>query len=66
VVGDKVILCGNIEPVVVQNSSAEEVERLSRELVSKYKDERFILSAGCEISVLTPVENLLAMRKGSL
>lgn len=66
VVGDQVILCGNIDPVVVQNSSAQEVERLSRELVSKYGDKRFILSAGCEITVGTTAENLMAMRKASL
>lgn len=65
VLGEKVILCGNIEPVLIQNASAEEVERLSRELVAKYGDERFILSAGCEITVATPHENLMAMRNAS-
>ncbi|MGE5394231.1 MAG: uroporphyrinogen decarboxylase family protein [Candidatus Saccharibacteria bacterium] len=65
VVGDQVILCGNIEPVVIQNSSAQEVERLSRELVNQYGDQKFILSAGCEITVGTSPENLMAMRKAS-
>ncbi len=65
VVGEKVILCGNIEPVKIQDSSAETVERLSRELVEKFGNERFILSAGCEITVGTPPENLMAMRKAS-
>ena len=65
VVGEQPLLCGNIEPVLIQNSSSEEVERLSRELVNKYKDERFILSAGCEITVGTPIGNLMAMRKAS-
>lgn len=64
-VGEKVILCGNIEPVKIQGSSAETVERLSRELVEKFGNERFILSAGCEITVGTPPENLMAMRKAS-
>ena len=64
VMGEKTILMGNISPMVVQNATAEEVERLSRELVAKYGNERFILSAGCEITVGTPHENLMAMRKG--
>ena len=66
VMGEKTILMGNINPVLIQNTTAEEVERLSRELVEKYGNERFILSAGCEITVGTPHENLMAMRKGSL
>lgn len=65
VVGEQTILCGNIEPVLIQNTSPEEVERLSRELVNKYGNERFILSAGCEITVGTSPENLMAMRKAS-
>lgn len=66
VVGDKTVLMGNISPMVIQNSTAEEVERLSRELIEKHGHERFIFSAGCEITVGTPPKNLMAMRKGSL
>jgi len=66
VVGEKTILCGNIEPVLIQNATPEEVERLSRELVTQHGHERFILSAGCEITVGTSPENLMAMRKASL
>jgi MtaA/CmuA family methyltransferase len=65
IVGEKVILCGNIEPVLIQNTTPEEVERLSRELVARFGHERFILSGGCEITVGTPAENLMAMRKAS-
>lgn len=61
VVGDKVILAGNINPVLVQDKSRDEVFSLCRNLVNKHKNERFILSAGCEITVLTPTENLKAM-----
>jgi uroporphyrinogen-III decarboxylase len=57
---------GNINPILIQNSTAEEVERISRELVLKHGDERFILSAGCEITVGTPHTNLMAMRRASL
>ena len=61
ILGEKVILCGNINPVLVQNKSRDEVFQMSKNLVEKYKNERFILSAGCEITVLTPPENLKAM-----
>lgn len=61
VVGEKVILAGNINPVLVQDKSCDEVFSLCRSLVEKHKHERFILSAGCEITVLTPPENLKAM-----
>lgn len=61
ILGDKVILGGNINPVLVQDKSREEVFALCRGLVEKYRNERFMLSAGCEITVLTPHENLKAM-----
>ena len=54
VVGDDVILAGNINPVLVQENSPDEVFKLCRNLVEKHRNERFILSAGCEITVLTP------------
>lgn len=63
VVGDDVILAGNINPVLVQENSPDEVFKLCRNLVEKHRNERFILSAGCEITVLTPPENLKAMSK---
>ncbi len=64
--GDEVILAGNINPVLVQDKSRDEVFQLSKDLVEKHGDHRFILSAGCEITVLTPPENLKAMREASL
>jgi MtaA/CmuA family methyltransferase len=66
VLGTNIILMGNINPIQIQNSTPEEVERISRELVAKHGNERFILSAGCEITVGTPPENLIAMRRASL
>lgn len=66
VLGDQVILAGNINPVLVQDKSRDEVYLMSKELVEKYKSERFILSAGCEITVLTPQQNLMAMREASV
>lgn len=63
VLGEKVILAGNINPVLVQDKTRNEVFSMCRSLVEKHKNERFILSAGCEITVLTPSENLKAMDK---
>lgn len=66
ILGNDVILAGNINPVLVQDKSRDEVFQMSKDLVEKHKNERFILSAGCEITVLTPPENLKAMREASL
>lgn len=65
VLGDEVIFAGNINPVLVQDKSRDEVYLMSKKLVEKYKNERFILSAGCEITVLTPHENVRAMSEAS-
>jgi uroporphyrinogen decarboxylase len=65
ILGDKVIFAGNINPVIVQNKTRAEVSQISQNLVEKHKNERFILSAGCEISALTPPENLKAMSEAT-
>jgi len=61
--GPEVVRCGNINPVDIQNLPAQEVFTRSRELVEKERGRRFMLSGGCEITVNTPAENLIAMRK---
>jgi MtaA/CmuA family methyltransferase len=66
ILGNEVVLGGNINPVLVQDKSEEEVYALSRRLVDKYKDQKYLLAAGCEITVLTPHQNLMAMRKASM
>jgi len=66
VMGPDVIRCGNINPVFIQDKSPIEIYNRCCEILSKEKGRRFILSAGCEITVNTPSENLLAMRKASL
>ncbi len=66
VLGDKVILTGNIDPVLVKDLSKEGVFEKTKELLAKVHGKKHILSAGCEISVLTPPENLMAMRTASL
>jgi len=65
IVGPDVIRCGNLNPVVIQNSTTFEVEQLCRKLLEAEKGRKFILSAGCEITVSTPHENLKAMRIAS-
>jgi len=66
VLGEDVIFAGNINPVLVQDKTRDEVFQLCKQLVEKHKNKRFILSAGCEVTPLTPVENLKAMSEGSL
>jgi len=66
ILGPDVIRCGNINPVYVMDKTAEEVENSCREIVSKEKGRKFILSGGCEITVNTPPKNLQAMRTASL
>ena len=59
--GKNVVRFGNINPVFIQNSSVEEVSIACKEVLDFEKGKKFILSAGCEITVNTPIENLLAM-----
>ena len=64
--GPDVIRCGNIDPRFVKDKTPEEIFTACKLLSDKEKGRKFILSAGCEIIVTTPVENLIAMRKASL
>ncbi len=66
ILGKDIVIGGNINPVLVQDKSEEEVYALSRNLVDKYKNRKYLLAAGCEISVLTPHQNLMAMRRASI
>ncbi|MFN8207045.1 MAG: uroporphyrinogen decarboxylase family protein [Bacteroidales bacterium] len=61
ILGKDCILCGNINPLNVMRNSAMEVEQECTNLIKKMQGIPFILSAGCEIPVSTPPENLLAM-----
>lgn len=65
VLGENVIFAGNIDPVLIQNKSAKEVSELCKNLVNNHKNERFILSAGCEITPLTSSDNLKAMSEAT-
>lgn len=66
ILGPGVVIGGNINPVLVQDKTENEVYSLSKALVDKYKDQKYLLAAGCEITVLTPHANLMAMRRASL
>jgi MtaA/CmuA family methyltransferase len=66
ILGDKIIRCGNLDPVkMYREMSSDEVYAFSKELVDKEKGRRFILSAGCEIPVGTPHENVNAMKRAT-
>ena len=64
--GPEIIRAGNLDPArVVEQQSAEAVFAQTRTLVERERGRPFILSAGCEITPLTPPENLLAMREAA-
>ncbi len=66
ILGNKIVIGGNINPVLVQDKPEEEVYDLSKNLVDKYKNQKYLLAGGCEITVLTPHKNLMAMRRASI
>lgn len=64
--GPNIIRAGNLDPAgVIEQLSAEAVYEKTKALVEKERERPFILSGGCEITPLTPPENLLAMRWAS-
>jgi MtaA/CmuA family methyltransferase len=66
VLGEDVILSGNINPVDIQDRSEPEIRGIARDLVKQESGNLFILSGGCEITVGTPPANLRALRDASL
>lgn len=66
IMGPEVIRCGNINPVLVEEKSRDIIFDATKELVEREKNRKFILSAGCEITVNTRHENLMAMRNASI
>jgi uroporphyrinogen decarboxylase len=56
-----VAICGNINPVTIQDSTKSEIAQLTTSLIKDQKGKKFILSGGCEISVLTSPANLKTM-----
>jgi uroporphyrinogen decarboxylase len=62
-VGDRVCLMGNLDPSeVLHRGSPERVEREAQSVISAAAPAGgLILGSGCEVSPLTPVENIRAM-----
>ncbi len=65
ILGKDIIRCGNINPVDIQDKFPGEITELSKNLLEQENGRKFIFSGGCEITVGTPHENLMAMRKVS-
>jgi len=66
ILGSEVIRCGNISPILVEERKSEEIFDATGLLIDREKGRKFILSAGCEITVNTKHENLMAMRNASI
>ena len=66
ILGDQVVIKGNIDPVVIQETSSEHLESLANELVQQMHGQKFILSGGCEIGVNTPLANLMTLAEISI
>jgi MtaA/CmuA family methyltransferase len=60
--GNEVILSGNINPVLIQGKNNEEISALAMDLISNPAIGTLLLSGGCEITVNTPHQHLMAMR----
>ena len=63
VVGPSPILSGNINPVLIQDLTQDEITEKVRDMINSMRGQKYLLSAGCEITVDTPVENLMAMSR---
>jgi MtaA/CmuA family methyltransferase len=59
VLGEDILFSGNLNPILIQNDPKELITERSLGLIHEHRN--LILSGGCEITVLTPEENLLAM-----
>lgn len=67
-VGDKVLLIGNVNPVdVMKNGTREDVIREAKICIEKAYDnpKGFILSTGCQIPIGAPVENIEALMEAA-
>ena len=63
--GQEVTLSGNMNPVELQDLTRDETIKQTRKLIYENTGRKFILSAGCEITVNTPPANILAMREAA-
>ena len=61
ILGSKVTLAGNLDPVhAIMNSTPENIKRKFREIYEEVGNP-YLVNAGCEIPVGTPIENLRAL-----
>ncbi|MHB8869669.1 MAG: uroporphyrinogen decarboxylase family protein [Thermoleophilia bacterium] len=67
VMGDSVVVMGNVNPAEMRFASPECVFDLAREAVLAGRDAPvgFVLMSGCEVPVDTPLENLAAMLRAA-
>lgn len=64
IMGDSVVLSGNLDPVsVVMNGSKEMILQKFKEIKELINPENWIFMAGCEIPKTTPIENVKFMRE---
>lgn len=61
VLGDTIVIKGNLNPVLIQESTPQLIEEMANELVKQMQGQKFILSGGCEIGVNTPIPNLMKL-----
>lgn len=67
IMGEGVIICGNLDPVgVIMEGSQELIKEKFEEAKKSLPRENWILMGGCEIPRDTPVENVKYLRKISL
>ena len=60
------VICGNLDPAIIMNGTAEEVYKASCEIIEKGKallPGRFEFMAGCEVGPGSPEENVRMMVK---
>jgi len=55
---DRMALIGNIEPSFLLDAESAEIEKLSRETLSKAGQKGFVLSPGCDVPLESPIENV--------
>jgi uroporphyrinogen decarboxylase len=55
---DRMALIGNIEPSLLLDAESAEIEKLSRETLSKAGQKGFVLSPGCDVPLESPIENV--------
>jgi len=65
ILGNNIVIKGNINPVVILDCTTEKVGDIVKDLCLQTQNEKYILSAGCEICLDTPVANLLKMSEVS-